>query len=82
MTDKHKPRDSCYVIIRYDRYLKPDTPIENRLTVKEVVLSEAIAQSEVARLNEINADKGCEYFYQWSRLFSDGTSAGPEVQHG
>jgi len=48
------------------------------ITVKEIVLSEAEALSEVARLNTLNAGKGCRYYWQQSRLSSNGGPFGAE----
>jgi hypothetical protein len=49
---------------------------ENSFTVKEIVRTQAIAESEVKRLNEENADKDCLYLWQKTRLFPSGTAAG------
>ena len=65
--------EHVYAIVRFDRFA--DTP-ENSFTVKEIVRSQAIAESEVNRLNEVNADKDCMYFWQTTRLFPSGSSAG------
>jgi len=35
-----------------------------------------MAEAEVNRLNELNADKNSTYFWQVTRLFSGGQSAG------
>lgn len=58
--------DPGYAIIRLD--LDPVHTDENRYTVKRVVWSEDEAAVEVARLNEINADKNCRYFWQHTRV--------------
>jgi hypothetical protein len=68
-----KPREHVYAIVRFDRFQEVS---EQSFTVKEVVGTQAIAESEVRRLNEINADKECTYFWQTTRLFPPGTSAG------
>lgn len=65
--------EHVYAIVRFDRFA--DTP-ENSFTMKEIVRSQAIAESEVNRLNEVNADKDCMYFWQTTRLFPSGSSAG------
>jgi hypothetical protein len=46
----------------------------HRITVKEVVLDEATADEEVARLNDLNRDKGAYYFVQVTRLRDRETS--------
>lgn len=61
--------DHVYAIIRVDR----DDGISgisnrDRITVKKVVRLKERAEQEVERLNKLNADKGCEYFYQLTRL--------------
>jgi len=59
-----KPREHVYAIVRFDRFA--DSP-ENSFTVKEIVRSQAVAESEVNRLNEVNAGKECTYFWQTTR---------------
>lgn len=46
------------------------------ITVKEVVLSLDEATHEVDRLNALNADEECSYYWQGTRLFLDGGSFG------
>ena len=36
--------------------------------MKRVVWDEALAEREVQRLNELNAAKGCFYFWQYTRV--------------
>ena len=62
-----KPSEHVYAIVRFDRFA--DSP-ENSFTVKEIVRSQAVAESEVNRLNEVNADKDCTYFWQTTRVRS------------
>jgi hypothetical protein len=54
--------------------LRTDAPASNRVTVKKIVWSEEEALAEVARLNQLNAEKGCEYFYQVTRLAKQDTA--------
>jgi hypothetical protein len=68
-----KPSEHVYAIIRFDRFQDFS---EHSFTVKEIVRSREIAELEVKRLNEMNADKDCTYFWQTTRLFPLGTSAG------
>ena len=49
------------------------------VTVKEVVRSQEVAEAEVARLNALNEGKGVRYFWQTTRLFPEGRSAGGDV---
>ena len=76
MSKTHKPREEAYAIVRID--LDSDVDLPERITVKEVVSSEEIAQREADRLNHINAGKGCLYFSTHTRVFPPGQCAGPE----
>jgi hypothetical protein len=71
-TAAREPSEHVYAIVRFDRSLEQ----QNSFTVKEIVRTEEDAESEVKRLNEVNADKDCTYFWQTTRLFPPGTSAG------
>jgi len=68
-----EPSEHVYAIVRFDRFM--ESP-ENSFTVKEIVRTQDVAEAEVKRLNEVNADKDCNYFWQTTRLFPPGTSAG------
>lgn len=71
-----KPTKSVYAIIRLDHSISniaiegssniPQSIVE--VTVKEIVSTAEIAESEVKRLNEINSEKNCKYFWQHTRL--------------
>jgi hypothetical protein len=41
---------------------------EARFTVRRIVWSEELAEAEVHRLQELNADAGCQYFWQYTRV--------------
>ena len=56
--------DPAFAIIRIDADVKGD---EHRFTVTRIVWDQALADSEVARLNELNAAKGAHYFWQATR---------------
>jgi hypothetical protein len=61
--------DHVYAIIRLDRDAVTDGLSDRNLVmVKKVVRSKEVAEQEVKRLNRLNADKGCEYYYQITRL--------------
>ena len=60
--------DHAFAILRIDFTEDRDFISPDHITVKKVVWSEKIAQQEVNRLNELNADKGCQYFYQLTRI--------------
>lgn len=64
-----------YAILRYDEFQDNSTAIENRVTVTRVILEEAIARAEVQRLNSMNAQKGCRYFVQATRLLEGSAEA-------
>lgn len=49
---------------------------EYSVTIKEIVRGIDVAQAEVARLNALNAEKGCRYYWQGTRHFPDGGSFG------
>ena len=72
----HKSRDEVWAVVRVDHFHDDSTPLEDRMTVKEVVWDRDSATAEVRRLNEINRDKKCVYFASMTRLFPAGTSAG------
>jgi hypothetical protein len=57
--------DPAYAVVRIDLDLPDD---QARFTVKRIVWSEDLAESEVDRLNELNADKRCHYFWQYTRV--------------
>jgi hypothetical protein len=57
--------DPAYAIIRVDRDAATD---EDRFTVRRIVWDEQIAESEVRRLTELNADESCAYFWQYTRV--------------
>ena len=54
--------------------------LADRITVKEVVTTAALAESEAARLNDLNGDKICDYIVRLTRLYSPGTSAGSNTR--
>jgi hypothetical protein len=54
-------------------------PPEHRISVKEIVRTLELATTEVARLNALNDDKGVRYWWQTTRLFPEGRSAGTDV---
>lgn len=60
-------KEQCFAIVRVDDFALRDAKVENAITVKAIVWDQDEAEREVARLNELNADKGCHYFWQASR---------------
>jgi hypothetical protein len=67
-----KPSQHVYAVVRFDRHVQS---WENTFTVKEIVRTQDIAESEVKRLNDVNAEKDCLYFWQTTRLFPSDTAA-------
>ncbi len=76
MSRHHKPRIESYAVVRVDHDLSAD--LKDRISVKEVVSTIELAQAEVLRLSELNADKGCYYFATPTRVFPAGKTAGPD----
>lgn len=66
MSDKNYKH--VYAVIRIDRFQGNEVSLKDKVTVKEVIRTKEKAISEVERLNKVNADKGCEYFWQITRL--------------
>jgi hypothetical protein len=58
----------AYAIVRVDAFQEADVSLRNRITVKKVVWNERLARNETDRLNELNKDKGCLYFWQATRI--------------
>jgi hypothetical protein len=59
--------DHAYAILRLDDPSGQDVS-ESDVTVRKVVWSQEAAESEVSRLNSLNADKGARYFWQITRI--------------
>jgi hypothetical protein len=67
----HSKYPHVYPIVRIDTPLSQSDP-QNEITVVKVLTSQVAAEAEVSRLNQINADKSCTYFYCTSRLVEQG----------
>jgi hypothetical protein len=74
---KHKKRDQVWAVVRFDEGVADPY---SAFTVKEVLRSEDSAEAEVKRLNQLNSEKGCRYWATPTRLFPDGSTAGPSDQ--
>jgi hypothetical protein len=59
-------------VLRWDQGMES---LFDALTVREVLVDEEQAESEVKRLNQINSAKGVVYFWQRTRFFPNGRSA-------
>ena len=64
----------AFAIVRFDKFLGDISPPPIAITVKKVVLTQEAAESEVCRLNTLNRDKSCLYFWQRTR-FVNGHNA-------
>jgi len=58
----------AYAIIRIDEFQDTDVSLQNKVTVKKVVWNQGLACQETDRLNQLNKDKGCVYFWQATRV--------------
>jgi hypothetical protein len=72
--------EQVFVILRADLFHEPDTPLEDKITAKEIVRSLELAEGEVARLNALNPDSQVRYWLTPSRLFPPGRSASSKEQ--
>jgi hypothetical protein len=79
MSRRHKEREEVFAVLRWDRFQGSETSPDMLITVKEVVRSQQLAEAEVARLNALNEGKGVLYWWQTTRLFPEGRSAGGDV---
>jgi hypothetical protein len=66
--------DYVYAIVRVDEYQGPECPLENKVTVKQILWDERVAQQEVARLNGL-LKEGVRYFSQVTRLEKENPAA-------
>lgn len=79
MSRRHKAREEVFAILRWDGYHGAAASPDVLVTVKEIVRSQELAEAEVARLNSLNEDKDLLYWWQTTRLFPEGRSAGGDV---
>lgn len=69
-----KQTTSVYAVIRLDYDLFDLTTGESSdslpagITLKEIVPTLETAEAEVRRRNELNAERGCNYYWQHTRL--------------
>ena len=76
MAKKYKEREYVYAIIRWDGFQGRSARPESLVTVKEIVHTVELAEAEVARLNALHEGKDIHYWWQVTRLFMPGQSAG------
>lgn len=60
-----KDVEPAYAIVRVDLNAPSD---EERFTVRRIVWDEQVAEAEVQRLSELNANKSCASFWQYTRV--------------
>jgi hypothetical protein len=74
----------AYAVLRVENHA-PEPPREynglieagpSNVKVKEIVMTAELARSEVVRLNKLNAELGCAYYFQSTHVFLDGGSHG------
>ena len=65
-----------FVVYRVDNWrvqaASSPSALEESIVIKEALPSEGEAEFEVERLNRLNSDKECSYFYQQARFYPDG----------
>lgn len=57
-----------------------DNPWDTLVKIKEVFTDSEHAEQEVARLNKLNADKQCRYFWQGARFYPEGRKTQRQTQ--
>ncbi len=62
-----------HAVVRHDEYAED---ITNAITVVAVVPTKQEAEQEVDRLNQVNAEKRCSYFWTPAKYYPDGRGAG------
>ncbi len=81
-TPVKRPNTPVFAVVRLDYSFAdlslsggatPQAAVE--VTVKEIVTTREAAEAEVERLNKLNGEKGCRYFWQQTRFVSDDTVA-------
>ena len=63
-----RQKRQVFAVLRIDDFHSPDTPADVKITVKEVVDSQEVAQREVERLTRLNQGKDCRYYWQATRF--------------
>jgi len=76
-----RPNQPVFAVIRLDHRLADlscsggSTPhAAVTVTVKEIVTTQRAAEAEVERLNRLNTEKDCRYFWQQTRFVLDQVS--------
>jgi hypothetical protein len=58
---------NLYAILRHDAFHNEGTAVQGRVTVKGIVSDLEFAKREVDRLNHLNEEKGCYYWWTPAR---------------
>jgi hypothetical protein len=58
--------ETTVIRLRRDEVVTLAAADEDRFTVRHIVWNEQVAESEVRRLTELNADESCAYFWQYT----------------
>jgi len=67
-----KNQKHAFAVVRVDKDMPENSALENKIAIKEIVPTQEIAESEVKRLNQLNKDKRCIYFWQTTRIVGVG----------
>jgi hypothetical protein len=67
VNEPHSKFERVYAIVRFDLPISPEAS-ESGIAVVKVFSSDEIAEKEAARLNQMNADKKCEYRVYMTRF--------------
>lgn len=65
-----------YAVIRIDDFNAEFG--DNAISIKEILPTMEEAIQEVERLNKLNAEKECHYFWRMTRYFPQGRSKEPD----
>jgi hypothetical protein len=80
MGHKRRHNETAWAIVRFDKFQFADaSDIEVAIAVKEVVFSQELADAEVRRLNRVNAEKQCLYWWVPTRILRLGTHRGEKL---
>ena len=70
MYSKNSKYNHLFAVIRIDMF-QEEAPLEEKITITKIVLTQEAAEQEVKRLNALNGSKGCLYFWQITRMGTD-----------
>ena len=73
---RHKQQ--VFAVLRIDEFSDFGTPMENKVTVQQIVSDRKVAELEVERLSRLNGDAGCRYCWQATRYIEAGETSASE----